>query len=174
VAVPRIGQSLFIIMAVVLVTGPSVRALYDARKYAIDQQFEDVRRRDAAGAVRGVIAARHLRRPIIATTDDVWIDATSIVLDAYKHHANLAVDVDLVRVFGDPLTANGREDAEIVISGPGLQTEIAQRSGMMTIFSEEGLFVTVRPIAPRGAKIPERGAKPLLIPGGNMDSILPR
>ncbi|HEX6462914.1 MAG TPA: hypothetical protein VFZ98_00620, partial [Vicinamibacterales bacterium] len=145
----------FTIMAAVLVAGASVRALYDARKYAIDQQFEDVRRRDAARAVRQVIAGRQLRRPLIATTLDVWNDATSIVLDAYKHYANLAVDADLVRVFGDPLAANGREDAEIVIAGPRLQTEIAQRPGTVTIFSEDGLFVDVRAIAPRGAIIPK-------------------
>jgi hypothetical protein len=75
------------------------------------------------------------------------MESTCVVLDAYKHHANLAVDSSLVNTFGDPLAPNGLEDAVISIGGPRLHAEQLTHAGTATIFTEDGLFVDVRTIA---------------------------
>jgi hypothetical protein len=133
--------------AVLLVLAASVRALHDARAYAVGQANADVRRKAAAFAVRQVLSNGSVRRPVISIGQDVWVEGACVVLDVYKHHGKVAVDREWVGVFGDPLAPDGTEDALIMVGGRQLHSGLARIPGTVTLFASDGLFVDFRAAA---------------------------
>jgi hypothetical protein len=139
---PISAVALGVIPTVVLVM-MVVQALLAGRAYALEQRDSDVRRKMAALDVVDYIERHHVQRPLFHIAQDTWLDATCIVLQAYKHHQRLAVDRQWIPVFGQALSPNGREDVEFYVVDRAEHETLSARGDDHVVAAHDGLFVHV-------------------------------
>ena len=93
----------------------------------------------------GFMERHQVHRPLFHITDDRWLDATCVILQAYKHHPNMAVDPRSVPVFGEALAPSGDEDVEVFITDADQLAASPLRGGSQLISAHDGLFLHVSP-----------------------------
>jgi hypothetical protein len=121
-----------------------VGALFDARRYAIEQRDMEFRRKVVAIEVGQLITREGVQRPMLHMSQSMWLDAACVVLEVYKHHRQMAVDEERIGMFGSALSANGREDLDVFIADTA-QHEVLERSGNNAVVAREGIFVHTAP-----------------------------
>jgi hypothetical protein len=131
------------LLAVTASTLLGIRALGHARAYAVEQRNGDVTRKLIALDVERYIAREQVRRPLFHIAQGTWLDAACVILQVYKHHPELAVDEQWVTMFGDALSANGREDADFQIADRTRHAVLSSRPGDRVITAHDQLFVHV-------------------------------
>ncbi|HEX3704225.1 MAG TPA: hypothetical protein VHU82_12910 [Vicinamibacterales bacterium] len=136
---PGLRKSAGVVVLVILVM--AIRALADARAYAVEQRETDVRRKIVSLAVADYLEREGIRRPMFHIAQATWLDAACVVLDAYKQHPSVAVDPPWVHIFGDALAPTGREDADVYIEDRTGDTVPLTRGGDRLVVSADGLFV---------------------------------
>jgi hypothetical protein len=136
---PGLRKSAGVVVLVILVM--AIRALADARAYAVEQRETDVRRKIVSLAVADYLEREGIQRPMFHIAQATWLDAACVVLDAYKQHPSVAVDPPWVHIFGDALAPTGREDADVYIEDRTGDTVPLTRGGDRLVVSADGLFV---------------------------------
>jgi len=136
------GTGLFFALAALVAT-LGIRALGHARAYAVEQRDTDLTRKLLALDVERYIAREHVRRPLFHIARDIWPDAACVILQVYRHHPQLAVDEQWVTMFGEWLSAHGREDVDVDIADRALHAVLSSRPGDRVISAHHQLFVHV-------------------------------
>lgn len=117
---------------VVTTTASVAGGLWRARAYALIQRDQPSPRREAADATVAYLTRERVRRPLFHLNATSWLQATAVVLHAYRRHGTVAVDQPWVSMFGTALAADGSEDVELHIGGgcPADRRIVARADGL--------------------------------------------
>jgi hypothetical protein len=138
-----LGTRLLFLLAAVVPMVLGIRALGHARAYAVEQRRADVTRKLIALDVELYIERAQVRRPLFHIAQESWLQGACVILHVYKHHPQMAVDEQWVTMFGEALSANGREDADFQIADRSLHAVLSSRPGDRVISAHDQLFVHV-------------------------------
>jgi len=142
----RTASTVIGLVAAAALVALAVRGLLADRAYALEQVDAAIPRRVASIDIVDYMARQQVRRPLFHITDDRWLDATCIILQAYKHHPNLAVDRRSVPVFGEALAPSGDEDVEVFITDSDQLPALPLQGSSQLISAHDGVFVHVSPL----------------------------
>lgn len=123
--------SLGVLLAVALaLTVPG--GLVRARQYAVTQRDQQAPRRVVALATVEYLRRERLVRPLFRMNATSWLQATGVVLHAYRALPGAAVAREWVPVFGEALQPDGSEDVELEIGGgcPAGRAIVARADGL--------------------------------------------
>lgn len=90
------------------------------RPRTIDDHSVDV----LAASIEQHISNARVRRPLIHIDQQIWPIAAGALLIVHKNGVNFAVDERWTTMFGETFEANGREDAQLTITGSARQPRI--------------------------------------------------
>jgi hypothetical protein len=142
-ALGRRGTRVLLLLTVVMLIFLGIRAFEHARAYAVEQLDGDATRKLVAMDVERYLRRERVERPLFHIAQATWIDAACVILQVYKHHSQVAVDELWVPVFGEALSANGREDADVHIADRTLHGVLSLRPGDRVISAHHHIYVHV-------------------------------
>jgi hypothetical protein len=93
------------------------------RRRTTDDHAVDV----LATSLERYIAVAHVRRPVIHIEQQIWPIAAGALLLVHKNGISFAVDDQWTTMFGERFEADGREDADVTITGSARQPRIVTK-----------------------------------------------
>jgi hypothetical protein len=138
-----------VVLSVLLAAGAAV-VWYRGLAAAL-RPVDTVQSRTVEEVSKGILEAKrngHLGTLLIEVDPSVWDIAAGVVLELRKADVELAAEPHLVRLYGPPFRASGREDMLLTIAGRATHAQVMRQPGRTLIAESYNIQVSTRPILP--------------------------